>query len=132
MSFGWITKDKHAEIMNRERANHRRSIDLLEERQQKEIEGFKAAIKKAEMVKARGRQPASYEDRYTIQLFADARTLHEMVRGNEKQMVRIMAMQFHDEALQMLLALSGLERIPNLELRPERHNRDWVTLEEKP
>lgn len=131
MPLGWIRVTEHKEMIARERARARRDMSRLNERHQEEIRGLRNMLSKSDIIKAQGRQPESYEDRYTIQVFADANLLHQAVRGNEKQMVEILSQQFMHEARQMLLALSGLEKIPVVPVYPDNMSSGWYKVDKR-
>ena len=128
MAFGWVSKDRHEAELARARADCDRRISRLNEQHKEEIEDLRKAIAEANILKARGRQPSDINDRYTIQVFADAKMLHQLVHGNRKHMVNIMAQQFAYEAKRMLLALSGLERIPVIPITSDPGMREWYRI----
>lgn len=130
MPLGWIRVKEHKEMIARERARARRDMSRLNERHQEEIRGLRNMLSKSDIIKARGQPPTDFDSRYTIQVFADANLLHQAVRGNEKQMVEILSQQFMHEARQMLLALSGLEKIPVVPTYPESLD-DWYKVDKR-
>jgi hypothetical protein len=131
MPFGLISEEACKRQLERVRAEHRREISRLNAEHQKEIDGLRRAIAESGIIKARGKQAQSYEDRYTIQVYADAKLLHGLIHGTDKTlMVKMLSEQFMHEARQMLLALSGLERIPVVPYRPEV-SADWYELDRR-
>lgn len=131
MPLGWIRVTEHKEMIARERARARRDMSRLNERHQEEIRGLRNMLSKSDIIKARGQQPKDFDSRYTIQVFADANLLHQAVRGNEKQMVEILSQQFMHEARQMLLALSGLEKIPVVPVYPDNMSSGWYKVDKR-
>lgn len=123
----WISKDECERRLALQKAAHERQITRLKEKHEQRENDFAEALRKAGLIKGRGRPPDNYEDRYVIQVYADAKILHPMVRGGEKRMVGLLAEQFAHEAEMMLLALSGLERIPMV---PCQERGGWVAMEE--
>ena len=129
MALGWVSKDRHEREMSRAKVNFEHRLSRTNELHKEEIEGLRATIAEANILKSRGKHPGDGVDQYTIQVFADAKILHQLVRGNRKNLVRILAGQFAYEAERMLLALSGLERIPML---PDNvRGRDWWMMDER-
>ena len=115
----------------RVRADHRREMARLIEDHEKEIGSLRKLISESGIIKSRGRQPGRHEDRYTIQVYADAKLLHTLIHSADKAlMVKMLGEQFMHEARQMLLALSGLERIPVVPYRPEAID-DWYELDRR-
>lgn len=129
MPFGYISEEACRRQLERVRADHRREIARLVADHKNEIEGLRKMITESGIIKSRGRQPGRVEDRYTVQVYADAKLLHSLVHSTEKKMmVEMLSQQFAHEARQMLLALSGLERIPVVPYRPEIAP-DWYEME---
>lgn len=131
MGWGWILKEKYEADMARQKADFERRLKRANEAHQEEIDGLRKAIAQANILKSRGKMPGELDDRYTIQVFADAKLLHSMVRGNRKNLVRILAQQFAYEAERMLLALSALDRIPILPVSSDPVLKDWWKTEER-
>jgi hypothetical protein len=131
MPFGLISEEACKQQLERVRAAHRRDVARLIADHEKEIESLRKLISESGIIKSRGRQPGRHEDRYTIQVYADAKLLHTLIHSTDKtMMVKMLSEQFMHEARQMLLALSGLERIPVVPYRPE-HFEDWYELEKR-
>ena len=130
MPFGYIPEEECKRRLDRKDAEHNRTMARINEEHRKEIDGLRDAIHKSGMIKARGRMPNDIDDRYRIQVEADAKILHQMVHGNQKQMVRLLSEQFSHEAMLMLMALSGLERIPVVPLTAVGYPERWYELGE--
>lgn len=127
MPFGLISEEACKQQIERIRGEHRREMDRVNAAHQEEVEGLRKLVAESGIIKARGRMPDKTEDRYTIQVYADSITLHTLVRQSDrKQFVNLLSEQFSHMARQMLLALSGLERIPMLPYYPERPEEWWM------
>jgi len=129
MPFGLISEEACKRRLQEAGARHRREVARLIADHEKEIESLRKLISESGIIKARGRQPGRHEDRYTVQVYADTKLLHTLIHSTDKTlMVRMLSEQFAHEARQMLLALSGLERIPVVPYRPEVA-ADWYELD---
>ena len=131
--FDLIPLSRHLEEIEKIQVDHRRERQRVNSQHEKEVERLRGLVARCGVIKVRGQRPRPDEDRYTIQVYCTAQTLHEILHSGRdpKAFVRVLAMQFAHEAEMMLMALSGLKKIPMLPYHPESADGGWVVLDRK-